>query len=283
MPRLESTKRLLRRWFTSIPFFVVLGLMLGLAIAIPVIPRPRVAIIPISGAIMDQSYTDNILDALKRAGDDNSIRAVVLQIDSPGGGVAVIEQIYLDVLRLREKKPVVASVGSIAASGGYYIAVAAEDIYAPPTAQLGSIGVIATLPNLENIDEDTITSGLFKATGGSKRQFMTELETIRQEFVSAVMSQRGARLKLSPEEISLARLYFGVEGLRLGLIDEIGTVTVATEKVASLAGIRNYAVEKLQIEQPGLWSFFFSSADMEKLKSQTRTTPAYYYLAFESE
>ena len=151
MPGLESTKRLLRSWFTSIPFFVVLGLILGLAIAIPAIPRPKVAIIPISGAIMDQSYTDNILDALRRAGDDRSIKAVVLQIDSPGGGAPVVEQIYLDVLRLRGKKPVVASVGSMAASGGYYIAIAAENIYAPPTAEVGSVGVISTLPTAEKL------------------------------------------------------------------------------------------------------------------------------------
>ncbi|MFC1987686.1 S49 family peptidase [Chloroflexota bacterium] len=282
MPTLERSKGLLRYCFTSIPFFVLLGIILGFVIAVPAIPRPKVAIIPISGAILDQTYTNNILETLRRAGNDNSIKAVVLQINSPGGGVAVIEQIYLDVLRLREKKPVVASVGSMAASGGYYIAVAAEDIYAPPTAQLGSIGVISSLPSPENINEETITSGLFKATGSSKRQLMTGVEIIRQEFVSTVISQRGARLKLSPEEISLARLYLGVDGLRVGLIDEIGTITGATEKAASLAGIKNYTVEKFEILQAASL-FFFSSADMEKLKSQTSTTPAYYYLAFESE
>ena len=83
MSRLESAKRLMRRWFTSIPFFVVLGLGLGVAISIPVIPQPSVATITISGVIYSQAYTDDILAMLRYARDDDSIKAVVLQIDSP--------------------------------------------------------------------------------------------------------------------------------------------------------------------------------------------------------
>ena len=84
MPRLESTKRLLRRWFISIPFFVLLSLILGLAIAIPVIPKPSIAILTISGLVIEQAYADEILDVLGDVRDDDSIKAVVLQIDSPG-------------------------------------------------------------------------------------------------------------------------------------------------------------------------------------------------------
>ena len=118
MPKLESTKRWLRRCIVSIPFFVVLGLILGVLISIPVIPQPSIATITISGEIYSQAYTDDILDMLRDARDDNSIKAVVLQIDSPGGYASTIEPIYLDVLRLRGEKPVVASVGMTAASGG---------------------------------------------------------------------------------------------------------------------------------------------------------------------
>ncbi|MBI2850278.1 MAG: S49 family peptidase [Chloroflexi bacterium] len=282
MAVLESIKNTFRRWVTSLPFFVLLGLVLGTIIAVQLIPRPKVAIIPISGAILEQSFADNILEALKRAEDDNSVRAVVLQIASPGGGSSVIEQVYLDVLQLRKKKPVVASIGSIAASGGYYIAAASERIYAPPTSIVGSIGVIGNLPSPEGINEQTVTSGLFKATGSSKRHSLAELEMVRQQFVSEVISQRGERLKLLPEEISLAMVYSGSEALKLGLIDEIGTITSATRKAASLAGIRNYTVEEIPVQQT--FSFlFFGPADMQKLISQNSTTPTYYYLAFESE
>lgn len=283
MPKLESTKRLLRRWFTSIPFFVLLGLILGFAIAMPVIPRPKIAIIPISGVIVGQDYADSIVDVLRSAKEDSGIKAVVLQVDSPGGYVVTTETIYLEVLRLRQQKPVVASVGTMAASGGYYIAVAANFIYAGPTSQIGSVGAWSSLPRPEELEEDTLTSGLFKATGGSKKKAMAELEMVRQEFVSVVRSQRGDRLKLSEEELSQAEIYLGVEGLRYGLIDDIGTISDAIEKAASLASIRNYQVERLSVSQPIFFFFFFGSSDLEKLKSQTGLLPIYYYLYFESE
>ena len=151
----------MRRWFASIPFFVLLGLGLGVLISIPVIPKPNIATITISGAIFDQAYTDDILDMLRYARNNSDIKAVVLRIDSPGGGVSAIEQIYLDVLRLRQQKPVVTSIGTVAASGGYYVAVASNFIYAQPTSQLGSIGAWSSLPAPEELDEDIITTGPF--------------------------------------------------------------------------------------------------------------------------
>ncbi len=282
MPKLESAKRLMRRWLTSILFFIVLGLGLGALIAIPVIPKPNVATITISGEILGQDYTDDILGLLRNARNDDSIKAVVLQIDSPGGLVSSTEQIYLDVLRLRQQKPVVASIGMVSASGGYYIAVASNFIYAQPTSQLGSIGAWVTLPTTEKLDENVMTSGPFKATGSSRRRVTGMLEMVRQEFVDAVISQRGDRLKMSEEELSRAEIYVGIESLRYGLIDDIGTRTAATEKAASLAGIRNYGVVELQIPQPIIF-WFFGSSDLADLKSQTSTVPIYYYLYFESE
>ena len=278
MSRLESVKRLSRRWLWSIPFFAVLGLVLGTLVSIPLIPRPNIAIITISAPYLDQAYTDDILDMLRYARGDDSIKAVVLRIDSPGGGASATEQVYLDMLRIRGQKPIVASIGARGASGGYYIAVASNFIYAEPTSQLGSIGAWCILPTPEELDEDIITTGPFKATGGSRRKVTDELEMVRQQFVSAVTSQRGDRLKLSEEEISRAEIYSGVESLRHGLIDDIGTSTAAIKKAASLAHIRNYEVVKLYIQKPDIWPL-----DMEALKSQTGTMPIYYYLYFESE
>jgi len=123
-----------------------------------------------------------------------------------------------------------------------------------------------------------MTSGPFKATGGSTRKYTGVLETFRQQFVDAVVSQRGDRLKISEVELSRAEIYTGTESLRYGLIDDIGTSSAAIEKAASLAHIRNYEVVELQIRAPVIW--FFS---VETLKSQTGTMPAYYYLHFESE
>lgn len=281
MSRLESTKRLLRCWFSSIPFFVVLGLILGCLISVVAIPRPSIAIMTISGPILGQDYTDNILDKMDYARGTNNIKAVILRIDSPGGGASATEQIYLDMLRLRQQKPVVASIGPMALSGGYYVAVASNFIYAEPTSLIGSIGAWVSLPQPEELEEDIGTTGPFKATGGSKRKVTGHLEMVRQEFVEAVMSQRGDRLKLSEEELSRGEIHLGVEGLRYGLIDEIGTRTAATEKAASLAGLRNYEVLELEITgQPLFW--FFGSSDLEALKAQTGLMPKYYYLYFES-
>lgn len=282
MSRLESVRKLIRRWFTSVLFFILIGLVLGGLVSILVIPKPNIATITISGTILDQTYVDDILDILRLAREDNRIKGVVLRINSPGGGVSATEQIYLDLLRLRQQKPVVVSVGAIAASGGYYAAVASNFIYAEPTSQIGGVGAWVNIPGLEELDEDVGSSGPFKVTGGSRRKALGNLEIIRQGFVEAVKSQRGDRLKLSDEELSRAELYVGVEGLRHGLIDEIGTRTAAVERVASLAGIRNYDIIELSIPEPTLF-WFFSSSDLADLKAQTSLEPVYYYLYFAQE
>jgi len=275
MLKLESAKRF---WLNSIPGFLLIGLILGGLFSIPVVHRPKIATITISGEIFEQTYADDILDMLRYARDDNAIKGVVLQIDSPGGYVSLIEPIYLDVLRLRQQKPVVTSVATTAASGGYYIAVASNFIYAEPTSQLGSIGAWVSLPTPEEVSEEMATTGPFKATGGSRRKALSILETVKQEFVSAVITQRGDRLKLSEEELSGAEIYTGIESLRYGLIDDIGTKTDAIAKAASLAHIRNYEVVELYVPKPDI--LFFS---MEDLKSQTGLMSIYYYLYFESE
>jgi len=274
---LESAKRFMRRWLSSTPSFVLLGLVLGALISIPAITKPVIATLTISGTIVGQAHADDISAALRYAGESSDIKAVVLQIDSPGGEASLTEQLYLDLLRLRQKKPVVVAIGARGASGGYYIAVASNFIYAEPTSQLGSIGAWLTLPRSESLSEDIITSGPFKASGGSERKYIGVLETFRQQFVDAVVSQRGDRLNIAEEELSRAEIYTGTESLRHGLIDGIGTSSAAIEKAASLAHVRNYDVVELQIQQPAIP--FFS---LETLKSQAGTMPVYYYLYFES-
>ena len=175
----------------------------------------------------------------------------------------------------------VASIGTMGASGGYYVALAANFIYALPTSEIGSIGVWSSLPSAEELDEDIMTSGPFKATGSSRRKAVVELEMIRQEFVSTVVSQRGTQLKLSEDDLSRAEIYLGVEGVRYGLVDDIGTRTAAIRKAASLAGIRNYEAVELSISQPP--PELFGTSDLVDLQSQTGLIPVYYYLYFEQE
>lgn len=282
MSRLESVAGFMRRLVVSLPFLALVGLIIGGLVAAPLIPKPSVAIIAITPeALLDQAYTDDIVEMLREAQGDDSIKAVVLQINSPGGYVVTTEQIYLDVLRLRQQKPVVASVQMIAASGGYYIAVAANFIYALPTSEVGSIGVRSGLPFPEQPNEYTLTSGPFKSTGGSSRGAVADLEVIRQQFVSAVMSNRGDRVILSEKELSRAEVYLGIESLEYGLIDDIGTINDAIEKAASLASIRNYEVVELGVSQPS--PDFLGPSDLAAIRSQTGLMPIYYYLYFELE
>jgi len=278
MLKLESAKRF---WLNSIPGLLLIGLILGGLISIPVIHEPKIATIEISGSILEQSYVDDILDMLNDAKDDHSIRGIVLLIDTPGGEVSLIEQIYLDVLRLRQHKPVVASVGAKGLSGGYFIAVASNFIYAEPNSQLGSIGVWVGLPTPEELDEEVVTTGPFKATGSSRRKAVGQLEMVRQEFIEVVVSQRGDKLNLSEEELSRAEIHSGIESLRYGLIDDIGTRTAAIEKAASLSRVRNYEVVELNMEEPENYSF--GPSELEALKAKIGLIPTYYYLYFEAE
>lgn len=280
MPKAESARRFTRRWAGTISFFAVVGLILGGLISIPAIHKPYIGTMTISGPIVEQAYVDDILKMLSYARDSSDIKALVFQIDSPGGKAVLIEQIYLDVLKLRSRKPVVICIGAQGVSGGYYIALASNFIYAQPSSQVGSIGAWTALPTPEEIGEDIITTGPFKSTGGSSRKTIAKLETVKEEFVSAVISQRGDRLTLSSEEVARAEIYSGVEALRYGLVDSIGTRTAAIEKGASLARIRNYGLidlnRELGIYQPTLTLF-----SVEDLKSQTSLMPRYYYLYFE--
>ena len=205
--------RLMRRWFTSIHFFILLGLLLGGLVSIPVVPRPDIAVITISGPILTQTAADDILAELRSARDDSSIKAIVLQIDSPGGSASAIEPIYLDILQLRQHKPVVAYIGARGASGGYYIAVASNFIYAGPSSSVGSIGVIGVLPTPEKPDENILTTGPFKTSGGSRRKAVSEIATLQQQFIKAGITQSGDRFKLSAPELSRAAIYNGSEGL----------------------------------------------------------------------
>ncbi len=262
--------------FAWIPLFFLLGCLLGGLISIPMIPEPDIAIITISGVIFDQANVDDILNELRSYKNDNSIRAVVLQIDSPGGSVVAIEPIYLEVLELKKNKPVVTTVAQIAASGGYYIAAASDFIYALPSSSVGSIGVIGTLPTPEELDEDVITSGPFKAIGGSRRKSVSEIATIKQHFIEAILSQRGARLNMSEGQLSRAEVYSGTESLGYGLIDDIGTRSSAMRKAAQLAHLRSYGVLECLVECP-------PDAELIELKSPMNNVPIYFYLYVELE
>lgn len=231
---------------------VLLPLLAGYLLALVLIPTPQIAVIRIDGDIWG-SYTAEISRALEQAGSDRAVRAVVLDLSSPGGEVSASEGLYFDLLKLREIKPVVVSIDELAASGAYYIACAADRIYAKPASMVGNIGVISVLGEVDLVDEVLMTTGPFKLSGGSQAAYIRQMELLKQTFLEAIMAQRQARLQVGPDVLSRGELYLGLQAQQMGLIDAVGSQAEATAEAARLAKVRHYRVVDLT-PQPALQS-----------------------------
>lgn len=232
----------------SIIFLLLIVLSLSLTLFQKQIPlRSRVALVRVEGPIMDSK---DLVDEIKEHLKDHSIKAIILRIDSPGGAVAPSQEIYEEVKKASEEKHVVVSMGSIAASGGYYIAAPADMIIANPGTLTGSIGVIMEIPNLEGlmskigVTTEVIKSGKHKDMASAFRKMEKEdrdilqgvMDNVHGQFIKAVAEGR----KLEVEEVrSIAdgRIFTGEQAKGLKLVDEIGTLEFAVIKAAELAGI----------------------------------------------
>ena len=243
-----NRQRVLRVFLTMAG--LLLALVVGCLVAKYVIPTPEIAVIRIEGDIWG-SYTAHIRQAMDEAANDPSVRAVVLEISSPGGEVTASEDLYFEVLRLRDTKPVVAAVNEIAASGAYYIASAADQIYAKPGSIVGNIGVISILPEPDIVDEMLFTTGPFKLSGGSQVEAIRRMEVLKETFLTAILAQREDRLKVGPEVLSRGEVYLGLQAEQIGLIDQVGSKGDAIESAARMALLRNYESVDRTPELPG--------------------------------
>ncbi len=259
-------------------FLFLLSVLIGIALFKLFIFLPSVGVITLDTSFLSENSRDSTIEMLRYAGDESSIKAVAIVIDSPGGEVSKVEEIYLEILKLRKKKPVVVSVNSDALSGGYYIASAADFIYVKPSSQVGNIGVISTLPEpLKPDDEQTITTGPFKTTGKSRREYVAQVEAIKQRFILAITSQRNEKLKLDSEHLATAEIFLGAEAVKYGLADNIGTNLDAVQKAASMAKISNYnTVDINKALNVTFGQGFFSLA-----KANKTNTPVNYYIYVE--
>lgn len=213
----------------------------GYLLSLVLVPKPQVAVIRIQDEIVG-SYTADVSQALEEVGADPAVRAVVLQISSPGGEVTASEGMYFDVLALRESKPVIVSVDEMAASGAYYIASAADQIYAKPASMVGNIGVISILPEPDLVNEQLITTGPFKLSGGPQVEYIRQMELMKNTFLAAILAQRADRLKVGTDVLSRGEIYPGLQALQLGLIDQVGSQGDAIAAAAQMARLRHYAV-----------------------------------------
>ena len=241
MPNSQGSLRGISRLRNSYIFLAIISIIIGILIFNFFIKIPSVGVITIDTPYVDEETKDEIVTMLHYARDDNSIKAVVLEMNCPGGEASNIEEIFLEVLRLRSEKPVVTSIGGFGLSGGYYIAAASNFIYAKPSSEVGNIGVISALPTPESLDEELITSGPYKYAQ-SPKHYATQIEMIKQYFIESIIAQREGRLNIDKETLSRAEIYTGIEGMRYGLVDGIGTRSDAIEKAADYAGIANYGL-----------------------------------------
>lgn len=243
--------------------WIVLPLALGMLISL-LIPRPVIGLIYLNEAIYSYSAND-LIAQIDYARDHSEVRAVVLVIDSPGGTVADTEAVYLELIRLRQSKPVVTLVRSMAASGAYYLAVGTDYIIASPSSMVGNVGVIAELPSDPTIEENIATTGPYKISGTARDTLLREMEMIKQGFYQAVMLGRGEVLQIGPETLLSGQLWTGSEALQLGLVDGIGSQSEALARASQLALIRHYRVSDLReltgLSEPYPYYFFLETSD----------------------
>jgi len=227
-------------------FFIILALLKESGGLLPM--KGAVALVEIEG-VMHSS--EGVISEIEEYRKSESVGAIVIRIDSPGGGVVVANEIFKEIQRARQDgKPVVVSMGSVAASGGYYVACAADKIVANPGTVTGSIGVIMGFPNLEEllrkvgVKFETIKSGRYKDTGSPVRQMRDDeremleevVEDVWEQFVGVVSEQRNLPLE-EVEEIADGRILTGNRAKELGLIDQFGTLHDAIMLAAELAEI----------------------------------------------
>ncbi len=234
---------------------LLLLLAAGYLLSLYLIPTPQIAVIRVEGDIWG-TYTAYLRQAMEDAGSDPAVRAVVLDIVSPGGEVTASEDLYFEVLRIREQKPVIASIGELAASGAYYVASAADQIYAKPASYVGNIGVLSFLPEPDLVDEELFTTGPFKLSGGSQVEAIRQLEMLKETFLAAILAQRADRLQVGPEILSRGEVYLGLQAQRMGLVDEIGSQGDAIATAARMARLRAYEITDRTPELPEDLSLF---------------------------
>lgn len=231
---------------------LVLCLIAGLWLGETYAPKPVVLVIPIHFGI-DSDLADYVEEKLREAVDEPSVAAIVLSIDTGGGGATAGERIYHAVLQARRSKPVVVSVNGAALSAGYLISVAADSIYAPAMSVVGSVGTRSARPGDPRFPEDEIVSGPYKANE-VRVESIRRLELDTEAFATTVLHHRQSAanpLRLSLAEMQEGRSYLGREGLALGLIDAIGGQGDAIAAAASLAGVGSYRAE--DAEPPKDW------------------------------
>jgi protease-4 len=241
----------------------------------------RIAIVEIRGVIAQSS---GVIDEIHQYLEDDGVKAIILRIDSPGGGVGPSQEIHREVLKVKEKKKIVTSMGSVAASGGYYIACASDLIVANPGTITGSIGVLMEFTNIEELFKKigikgvVLKSGEHKDIGSPFREMTPEEKRIMQEVIDNVHQQfvkavaEGRKLDRSKvTQIADGRILTGEQAKELGLVDQIGNLDDAIDATAKLVGIEGKPDILYPKKKFSIWELLIRetvSAVLETLKEK---------------
>ena len=208
----------------------------------------KIAVVDIKGVI---TSSRNIIDQIDAYSEDDNVKAIILRINSPGGSVGPSQEIYREVLKAREKKKVIASIGSVGASGGYYVACASDLIVVNPGTITGSIGVVMEFSNVEELLKKiglrsfVIKSGRHKDIGSPLREMTPEdksilqgvIDSVHSQFIRAVAEGRNMEER-KVRQIADGRIFSGEQARELGLVDRLGSLQDAIEIAAEMVGIK---------------------------------------------
>jgi len=239
-------KKFLFIFISAIIGIGIISYILTLTHTLPV--SGKVGLVRIEGVILE---SEDVIEELKTFSKDSSIKAIVLRINSPGGAVTPSQEIYDEIIKLRKDKKVIASLGTVAASGGYYIASSADKIVANPGTLTGSIGVIMEIPNFEGlmkkigVERRVIKSGkhkdmssVFKSMTEEEREILQSvLDDVHEQFIKAVSDGRGIEYK-KVKDLADGRIFTGKKAKEIGLIDVLGNLEDAVRLAGQLGGIK---------------------------------------------
>ncbi len=253
----------------------------------------KIGVVDLEGVIVDPK---DVIEQLHKFADDSSIKAIIIHVNSPGGGAAASEEIYREVLRIRDKdkKPIVASIETVGASGAYFVSSATSKIFADNASIVGSIGVIAEWVNYEELmkwaklQQITLKAGEFKDVGSPTRQMTPEeraymqglIDNMHQQFIHSVAVGR----KMKDDQIlplANGKVWTGEEAVPLKLVDQIGDFRAAVEDTAKSVGIKGEpTLVRPEKDRKSLMDLLFGDIS-DYLPDRTKllqTNVGFYYL-----
>ena len=250
---------------------------------------PRLGLVKVEGFIGDAEHATAWIEKLRK---NPSVAGVLVRVDSPGGAVAPSQELYSAVKRLAESKPVVVSMGSVAASGGYYIAVAGKEIFASPSTLTGSIGVRLQVTNVQGLMErigvssESLTTGKFKASGSPFKELTAEeraylqalLDDMQDQFVDAVAAGRNLP-KETVRAIADGRVLTGRQALAAKLVDRLGDREAALAHLAALCKIEGEPEIVAEPEKSPPWWKRLLQAAMD-ISVEKSAEPAKYQFVY---